>query len=95
MNKTMKCIAVGMLGFHLISVGGCANKIEEVSSPNVIDKTDDNTIIQSSEKLENTTPESKQNENTDYIGNDLWIENLTDFSEGRAWVQFMESHRKD
>lgn len=96
MNKKTKHIIVGILGLHLIYIGGCANKTGEVSSPNVITETDNDATIQSSENLENAAPESKSNEkNENYIGNDLWIENLTDFSEGRAWVQFRESHRED
>ncbi len=49
------------------------------------------------EELKNTASESNQNKNNkdkNYIGNDLWIEELTDFSEGRAWIQFSESHRE-
>ena len=96
MNKKTKHIIVGILGLHLIYIGGCANKTGEVSSPNVITETDNDATIQSSENLDNDAPEPKSNEkNENYIGNDLWIENLTDFSEGRAWVQFRESHRED
>lgn len=30
-----------------------------------------------------------------YIGDNLWLNNITDFSEGRAWIQFHESDRNE
>lgn len=36
----------------------------------------------------------KAHDKAEYIGTDLWLSNTTDFSEGRAWVQFKESDRK-
>lgn len=38
------------------------------------------------------SPASPQDGNT--IGSNLWLEETTDFSEGRAWVQFHESQRE-
>ena len=37
------------------------------------------------------SPASSQDGST--IGSNLWLKETTDFSEGRAWVQFQESHR--
>lgn len=48
----------------------------------------------SNDKLEESEQSMGHSDDAEYIGADLWLNETTDFSEGRAWVQFSESDRK-
>ncbi|RKJ73358.1 hypothetical protein D7X33_20580 [Butyricicoccus sp. 1XD8-22] len=37
---------------------------------------------------------SARDEDAIYLGDDIWLDNITDFSEGRAWVEFSINHLK-
>lgn len=58
-----------------------------VVSNNVTDET-------SNDKLEESKQRMGHSDDAEYIGADLWLKETTDFSEGKAWVQFSESDRK-
>lgn len=52
------------------------------------------TAVDKSDEAGDTLPEpesnTNQNEDAGYIGDNLWLEELSDFSEGRAFVQFTD-----
>lgn len=62
------------------------------------DNVADDTSNEKHEEPESVSSESKQDvqhgDDAEYIGADLWLKESTDFLEGRAWIQFRESHRK-
>lgn len=48
-----------------------------------------------SESLPSETEQGmRHGDDAEYIGADMWLKDNTDFSEGRAWIQFRESDRK-
>jgi len=59
-------------------------------------KEKDIETVVSNEQAENnieTDKDEENDDNSDYIGSNVKLENITDFSEGRAWIQFYETHR--
>lgn len=72
--------------------------IDNISVPEKTDDYTSNEIEDKPEELENEHSDSKQekghSEEEKYIGDELWLEDATDFSEGRAWVQFRAIDRE-
>lgn len=64
---------------------GVQNQVTVVSESTTSNKNEDS---------EKESSESKQSVDAEYINDNLWLENLTDFSEGKAWIEFSDSERK-
>lgn len=96
-SKLWLKILIGAAVLYVLSlfINAFGDAISKQQSSGVAESGD---ISSSNSNIANDRPSgssANQQKGAEYIGDNLWLRNISEFSEGRAWVEFYESERKN